>query len=229
MVQVDDPLTPLGKLMVGGSKSAVPMLGEESFLGKVMGDVFGASHGSQGIGFPETFSRTPLEKFQPGDVPPPQPRSKHFCFEPTTMYMKTDVPHTLGLGVLDFLDSQVVASVSKVNRKKFTIKVNAFLEDLMCSTKIRIWETAREEQGEFAVEFQRRSGDPFTFGDVYRQACFFLSERFPGVMRGRPMNPGQRLQWTTCLTSSILDGSGSVSEDVEPLLDMAAMGQLPAV
>jgi len=139
------------------------------------------------------------------------------------------VPHTLGLGVLDFLDSQVVASVSKINRKKFTIKVNAFLEDLMCCTKIRIWETARDEQGEFAVEFQRRSGDPFTFGDVYRQACFFLSKRFPG-MCGRPVFAGERLQPPPPpLQLDESTGEHADGIDVEPLLDMAAMEKLPVM
>lgn len=201
---------------------------------KTAGSGFGFPQGLQGYPgypgitnyrvFPET-SRTPFEPFQPDDVPPQQPGSKHFKFEPTTMYMKTDVPYTLGLGVLDFLDSQVIASVSKVNRKKFTIKADAFLENVACSTKIRVWEVAQEAKGEFAVEFQRRAGDPFTFGDVYRQACFFLSGRFPGVVRGRPVYAGETLPALLLPVQS----SERDAAEVAPLLEMAGMESLPAM
>lgn len=230
----------------GVTMTGVPMPGQDSLLGKVMGDSYETEFFGGSEGFPNkysafkeqkffqsiqpqsepipVFSLTPHEKFQQEDVPPMQPQSQHFHFEPTTVYIKTTTPHMLGNSVLDFLESQVVASVTKVSRKKFTVKADAFLENIMCSTKIRIWET-QQEKGEFAVEFQRRAGDPFTFGDVYRQACFFLSGRFQGAMRGGPANAGERI----LPPPPPLENFERDEADVAPLLDMAAMEQVPSM
>merc|ERR1719335_314634 len=94
----------LGKLVgdSGVSPSGVVSLpSQEGLLGKVMEDVLVNSPASQGLAsignygaLPQTFPLSaPLERFRPGDVPPLQPKSKLFCFEPTTMYMKTDMPY----------------------------------------------------------------------------------------------------------------------------------------
>lgn len=164
----------------------------------------------------------PTEKFHVGDVPPDQPKSSHFHFEATTVFIAVDAPYLLGNGVLDFLGTNIVASVSKINCKKFAIKANCFLDHIMCSLKVRVW---KMPEGEFAVEFQRRQGDPFAFGDVYSQACQFLKQRFP-TMRG-PSHLPQWLRAPPPLPEA--EGCLLTEADLGALLEMAKMETFPTL
>lgn len=233
----------------------MPLPGQDSFLGKLIGDshdgdFFGGSQGLQlqlqGQGFSGKencnafinlnqvppgggVSRTSPERFQKDDVPPPQPKSQHFRLAPTTVYVQAEAPGALGNAVLDFLEWQVISSIKKVNRKKFTIKADVFLENVMCTAKIRIWKT-EQECGEFAIEFQRRAGEPFTFGDMYRQSCSFLSGRFRAAMRGAPADVCERLHAPPPAPLASQSQGGQREEaDLLPLLDMAAMKDLPSM
>merc|ERR550514_2731589 len=65
------------------------------------------------------------ERFSEADSPPEAPADLSFRFEPTTLYGPVEsgaAPCDLANRLLDFLDTQVVSSVTKVRRKKFTIK-----------------------------------------------------------------------------------------------------------
>lgn len=172
---------------------------------------------------PPAFSLDKHERFEQGGAPPAQPKSQHFQLKSTAVHIKSSMPHDVANCMLDFLTSQVVASISKVNFKKFTIKADAFLENIMCSMKIRIWESARE-QGEFTLEFQRRGGDAFAFDELYHQACSFLAGRFQGAMHADMAKVGQRLP-----SPPPLPNFQRSEADLAPLLDMLAMEQVPAM
>lgn len=176
------------------------------------------------IGPLPVFSSTSFGKFKQEDTPPLQPRSQHFQLKPTTVHIMSNMPHTIGNSILDFLESQVVASISKVNGKKYTIKADAFLENIKCSTKIRIWQTEQEKQ-EFAIEVQRRGGDAFAFEGLYQQLSSFLAERFPEATRDSTAGNGQML-----LPPPPPLGNVQRSEqDIAQLLDMIAMEHVPTV
>jgi hypothetical protein len=190
-------------------------------MNKALGaDIYGAPSDSTSFGgYVSPASST--ENFHAGDVPPDQPQSAHFHFEATTVFVTSDTPHLLGNAILQFLGAQVVASVSKISIKKFAIKADCFLEHIMCSLKVRVWKTP---QGEFAIEFQRRQGDSFAFGDVYSQACQFLKSRFP-TMRGGPSEFVERLPAAPPLELS--EEYPWNEEDLTSVLEMAKMHTFP--
>lgn len=219
--------------------------GQGSLFGKPMedglgGGFFGMPH-SLGQGFKEDEnsyssiqypslalegSTCPL-RFQRGDVPPEAPITEHFEFEKTTAFITTSAVDKVANGILDFLESQVVASILKVRQQKFSVKVDIFLEHIMCTMKIRVWKVA-SKQDHYAIEFQRRLGDPFAFGNAYRQCVEFLSSQFPGIS-------GDTEQQRSMLPPSpppppATEGNRSDEElDAElfSLLDMASMTQCP--
>lgn len=172
--------------------------GSDGVFGKVMDDTENWQRGpSQFNGFSkeDTFGiipgyaqQQPVPVFQRSDTangfqqdtqPPTHSDNEHFFDDATMMRIKTSSPHNLGNTVLEFLDSQVVASISKTNREKYTVKLDAFVDTIMCSLKIKIWKSPTKDE-EYVVQFLRRAGDPFTFGHLRAQACNFLSARFPG-------------------------------------------------
>merc|ERR1711998_263827 len=53
-------------------------------------------------------------------------------------------------------------------------------DHIMCTTKIRIWKM-KSKHNHYAIEFQRRGGDPFAFGDGYRRCIDFLVLQFPEI------------------------------------------------
>lgn len=165
--------------------------GSDSVFGKVMGDSenWGPS-AYMGIAKDENFGMLaglqPVPLFQ-GTVtddsfvqdtqPPTHIQNEWFFDEATMLRIQTNSPHNLGNTVLEFLETQVVASVSKVNRHKYTVKADAFLDNIMCCLKVRIWKCPEEDEA-YIVHFHRRSGDAFTFGHLRAQAFNFISARF---------------------------------------------------
>jgi len=113
-------------------------------------------------------------RFQYGDVPPGRPGDAWFQLEATTTIIKDMSPVDLGNSLLDFLDEEVAAIITKLNRKKFSLKAEAFVDGLACKVKVRVYQ---QEGDAFAVEFQRRSGDCITFNHLYQQAKQFLKKR----------------------------------------------------
>lgn len=186
------------------------------------GDLYGMPSESTAFsGYVSPASST--EKFHPGDLPPDQPQSAHFHFETTTVFVTADTPYLLGNALLDFLGTRVVSSVSKINIKKFAIKADCFLDHIMCSLKVRVWKTPK---GEFALEFQRRQGDSFAFGDVYSQACQFLKQRFP-TMRGGPSEFTERLPVPPPPDEA--HEYPLTQEDLTSVLEMAKMHTFPTL
>jgi len=119
-------------------------------------------------------------RFLQDDVPPAQPNSDFFHLEATSVSITTNEVHKVANGILDFLDSQVIASVHKIRQQKFSIKVDLFMDHIMCTAKIRIWKV-KSKENHYAIEFQRRNGDPFAFGDGYRRCLEYLAMRFPDI------------------------------------------------
>lgn len=159
-------------------------------------------------------------KFEEGDCPPSMPTDSYFKLEVTTVHVESVLAFQIGNELLEFLASKVISSVTKVNRKKFSIKADVFVESVMCTLKIR---TYQQDGNKYAVEFQRRSGDCVTFNNAFQQALKFLKSRFPiassSEQESRPdaflMPPAPALRG---------DKAGFL-----PLLDMAGLVEFPGL
>merc|ERR1719420_2093600 len=179
-------------------------------------------------------STCPLkERFQQDDVPPAQPEPEYFHFEATTAFITTNNPHQVANTILDFLDSRLIASIQKIRREKYSIKVDIFVEHIMCTTKIRIWRVAAK-QNHYAIEFQRRAGDPFVFGDGYHRCIDFLASQFPDISGDSLTEPGTEKQRVMLMPQPppppIEAGDRSdeeLDEELFSLLDLASMEQCP--
>merc|ERR1719335_1262705 len=106
-----------------------------------------------------------LERFQPSHVPPAPPASQHFSLQLTTLFVESIAPHQIGNSLLDFLDSQVVASISKVRPRKFSLRADVLEVGILCSLKVRVYQVSGAPV-RYAIEFQRRSGCALTFQRV---------------------------------------------------------------
>jgi hypothetical protein len=170
-------------------------------------------------------------RFQQLDEPPTPPESDHFQHEATSLYITTNDAHKVGNSILDFFDSQIVASVLKVRQQKYSIKVDWFLDHIMCTAKIRIWKVASIEN-RYAVEFQRRGGDPFAFAEGYRQCVDFLASRFPDNAGQLKMHNGEERK--QCLPTpspppaeNRTRSDDELDTDLFVLLDLAGMTEFP--
>lgn len=180
---------------------------------------YGMGYGGEQYGMPATDSYSQAqERFQPGDQPRKQPTSKFFNLEQTTVRLKTDAPETIGNALLDYFACQV-ANILKIRRQKFWIKAEVFSGSVLCTTKIKVWETPEQE---FAVEFIRNSGDAFAFGDTYRGACSYMADRFPSI-RGLPA------QALSLPPPPPVPSEESDDADMAPLFDMAACDEYPSL
>lgn len=169
--------------------------------------------------------------------PPPHLESKHFFDADTMVRIKTRSPWKLGNTILEFFETHVVASISKVNKRKYTIKAQAFVDDVMSCIKIKIWKSRSSSSilppvlprslppsippsldEECIVQFLRKSGDPFTFGHLCAQACNFLKGRFPCY------SVPEKFREVENFSPFPLPPAGSVEpldgRDINPLLEM---------
>jgi len=112
-----------------------------------------------------------LSRFSNPDWPPRAPTDASFNFALTTLYVPSREPWTIGNLLLDFFAVEVVSSLSKVNRNKFAFKVDVFQNYTMCTMKVKV---CHQEDGQFAIEFQRRQGDSIAFNNVFNKAAQFL-------------------------------------------------------
>mmetsp|Transcript_7091 Transcript_7091/g.22148 ORF Transcript_7091/g.22148 Transcript_7091/m.22148 type:complete len:437 (-) Transcript_7091:14-1324(-) len=158
------------------------------------------------------------ERFLETDTPPSAPSDPFFNFEITTVYVSSTRPYDIGNALLDFLGMKVVSSITKISRKKFTIKADVFVENVMCTLKIRVY---HQEQGTYAIEFQRRSGDCVTFNTAYQQATKYLLPRFTAV-KNVP-------EATTYPFPRCKAGKNLLEGEILPLLDMAGLIDLPSL
>jgi len=172
-------------------------------------------------------------RFSESDVPPAPPKTEHFHFEATTSLITTKDVHKVANSILDFLDTQLIASVSKVRQHKYSIKVTMFLDHIMCTMKIRIWRV-ESKPNHYAIEFQRRAGDPFAFGDGYRQCVDFIISQYPGIISsGDPVAASGTEQQISMPQPppNPIEGSERSDEELEAelfsVLDLAGMAQFP--
>mmetsp|Transcript_22914 Transcript_22914/g.40980 ORF Transcript_22914/g.40980 Transcript_22914/m.40980 type:complete len:436 (+) Transcript_22914:106-1413(+) len=190
-----------------------------------LGDFDWGLHSSKGVDSQYEIGTGPIsfsanaERFHQSDRPPAVPTDSFFKFEVTTLHVTCQEPHSIGNQLLDFLGCKVVSSVEKVNRKKFAIKADVFVDSVMCTLKIR---TYSQGKNMYAIEFQRRSGDCVTFNNAYQQALKVLKVHFQMVSNGKeePLGahpPGQKRR----------RGKSSEAE-ISPLLDMASIPGLQA-
>jgi hypothetical protein len=101
-----------------------------------------------------------------GDFPPAMPVDPDFRCEGTTVIIENSSPEQIGNGLLNLLRQEAAASITKVSRKKFSVKAYVHVDGFSCDVKIRVY---RQDFG-FAVEFQRRSGDALAFQRLFRLA-----------------------------------------------------------
>jgi len=125
------------------------------------------------------------ERFTEADIPPPVPTDPLFRFQATTLFLSVAKPFHLGNQLLDFFSRgcDLVATVTKVNQRKFAIKVDVFWGNIMCSLKVHIYQDLQRQS--CAVEFQRRGGDAASFVDAYEQASAFLAKKAGACTSGQ--------------------------------------------
>lgn len=171
-----------------------------------------------------TFS-TPY--FFDGDSPFAPPDDEFWEFSPTTIHFSCPAVHTLGNCLLNFLADEVTASVTKVTRAKFAIKADVFIDNVMCSIKVRVWKEA--SPGQFAVEFQRRGGDVRTFNSVYQRASQYLQPHFTAVGDNFPVISEFFLAPPPLPISPLPLSQGDVTMEIAPLIDMAGQASNPVI
>jgi len=120
-------------------------------------------------GMPDGFCKVAgagPERFTEADYPPLMPMDPLFRLQTTSFRVLPGNSGGSYIGdvLLQFLDKKVVATILKINRRKYTIKANVFLDHIMCTLKIRAYE---QTSGTYAVEFQKRAGNDLVFGHAY--------------------------------------------------------------
>lgn len=155
-------------------------------------------------------------------LPPKPPSSQHFTFAPTTVFLEGRAPQQIAESVVDFLTSQVVASVTKVRPEKYTIKAEVFVQAVSCTIKVRVY----DYEGKYAVELQRRSGDAFILQSTYCLLAAFFEAQRAGIFGvasapwAQPVLPE--------LVPTEADAEVYSVEVLTPVLTMATVGGLEA-
>merc|ERR1712136_151703 len=112
----------------------------------------------------ETLLPSTSVRFLAGDIPPSVPSTPFFKLLPTTLH----IPSMSALDVANALFTICTSrgwSVVKVNRAKFTIKLQVWENGLSCLIKVRVY-----ERDGCDVEFSRRSGDGLAFAAAFAAA-----------------------------------------------------------
>jgi len=108
----------------------------------------------------------PCGQFEEHMVPPVLPSDPCFFLESTSFSVNGISANLLGKRLLDVLQSQASANVTKITQSKFSLKARVSMQGRDCDVKVRVFTM----QFGYEVEFQRRSGDAVAFNDVYRLA-----------------------------------------------------------
>jgi len=104
-------------------------------------------------------------RFDATDAAPTEPQEG---FEPNTIFLQESKPADAGNRLLTFFDAEVDARITKINRKKLSLKVEACMTlAVACVMKIRIFQ---RESGSAALEFEKCSGDTVAFNCLFRKA-----------------------------------------------------------
>lgn len=111
--------------------------------------------------------------------PPLIPSNPCFRLEPTTLHVQGAAACNLWNCLQRFFEGQVVASVTKSNEEKHSIKANLLYNDLATYTvKVR---TYTGHKG-LVVEMQRRIGDSVGFNDIFACLSRHVAEQLPSAM-----------------------------------------------
>jgi len=172
--------------------------------------------------FPDCRAAPCVSRFQDGDEAPPIPDHGLWQIEKTSFDVADACAVQLANCMLEFFDTQVAALITKVSRRKFTIKVEARLDGLSCMTKIRIYRLAL---GQYRVEMQRRCGDIIAFQRLYK----WTSEHFHSCMNddGRShlvLQPVSAREFVFVPPEVLIVDP---QESVAPLLDLAHIDNPP--
>lgn len=184
---------------------------------------------STGLGYSSTVLSEKVdistERFTEVDFPPNAPTDSFFKFEVTTLHVSSSTPFEIGNHLLDFFRQQVVSSFTKVRRPKYSIKVDVFIDSMMCTVKTRVYD---QGSGQFAVEFQRRSGDAISFNAAFQQASAYL-KRFLTLATDSPEASPIVLSFEAppALPQEVLAESPPTEVDLLPLIDMAGLVGAP--
>jgi len=163
------------------------------------------------------------QRFMYTDYPPDLPSDSFFKLEVTTVYVLSTNPYEIGNHVLDYLqDPSVISVLTKpVRRHKFAIKADIFRGDLMCTTKIRVY---NQGSNQFAVEFQRRAGDSIAFNQTFQGASAYLKKHFTSA-GGSP--EVQAINFEPPPLPADFAAINISEEDLMPILDMASLAGSP--
>jgi hypothetical protein len=171
--------------------------------------------------------------FEPIDEPPLPPADEYWKFEVTTIHTKTERPregYMIGNHLMAFLRNDVVSSIRKVRTPsktkfpKFSIKADVFIENIMCTLKIRVYQDKGRDSSCYCVEFQRRSGDCVSFNRAYQKAYMYLMVHF-----GAPAGGGDSFAPAQPLLHDDTVAVVVTQEEIIPLLDMAGKMQRPSL
>jgi hypothetical protein len=157
-------------------------------------------------------------------APPAIPTDPYFKLEPTTLYVTSSAPHTIGNVLLDFFEFEVPSTFQKVNRTKFSIKADVFDKFVMSTIKVKVF---AQEKTRFAIEFQYRKGDRMAFNNTYQKA----TNHVKGA-KGIELVGGAVERPAICLAPPQLPEGMAIDigeADFTPLLDMATQTCTPSL
>lgn len=163
------------------------------------------------------------ERFQAGDAPPSVPSDSFFTLEVTTLYASCHSPFVIGNSLLDFLATQVVSTLTKVRRAKFSMKADAFVDNMMCTMKIRVYS---QISGQYAIEFQKRSGDGIAFGNIFQKATAYLQSQPHLSLRPTEVTTQPISFQPLPLPADLVEYSIG-EEDILPIVNMAGLVDAP--
>lgn len=161
-----------------------------------------------------------VERFTEKELPPHMPEDSFFQFSQTTIFVRSTTPGEIANIIIDWLLSEPTMSIINVNRKKFSIKARVFSHHfMMCMIGIRLYWQGDDK---YAIEFIRRSGDCLTFSGFFHRIATFLKHQVPKM--DNPPETVEQFSPRCPDHDKRIDGG-----DFEPILDMAACHDLPAL
>jgi len=155
--------------------------------------------------------------FQEGDEALEAPEDEFFQLAHTTIIIRDASAVQIGNQLVDFLRSEADGVITKVNRRKFTIKAEICLDGLNCETKVRVYKQAL---GQYAVEMQRRAGDTLAFHKLYQWASERLHSHTNSNESHLAMVSDIKPKFAA-VPEHFTEGGATSSISVAPLLDLA--------
>merc|ERR1719238_2353373 len=112
-----------------------------------------------------------------------------------------------------------------MRRAKFSIKLDVFADSMMCTMKVRVY---NQGSGQFAVEFQRRTGDTIAFCATFQKASAYLKRFFTMADHSSPAEASPMLiSFEPPMLPEGLAQEQMNEADLLPLLDMTGLVGAP--